>query len=324
MSRAVVLPPLPGMARWSNQLRTISPPASRRGGSQTPVAGTPPRGVGKRAGSTGQRRYDTGTPRIRVPSDMAGWAADLQKKTEECVSKGRYDEAEQVVLQAVKMREEEERTLYYNLLAWQDAYVEAMDSAHNAEIQHFEQAWSVSLKQYDQQAEDLREQQETRMRREYVEFKSKLIVEMEPRTPRWSKTLLETRMIELRLTKQERFTEAAMMKATADSMQQREEDEWLQRRDERIQAAEDLFLSRQRMERNGLRKRVATGRCEFETARSNELRIITSRYQNTKAQVQSQQKITATFAERNPLVHVPKGVLQVHWNLREEAATGAA
>lgn len=155
----------------------------------------------------------------------------------------------------------------------------------------FEESWCSKWEEYDLQVRRLQEGQTKRFREEHADFILKAKLEMEPRAPTWSKSLLEQRRREDSLYREERFLEAAALKAQLDVMQQKEHAEWQQKRTEKIAAAEHLFLARQRLEKLSLEKKIDSGREDYEKAKDADLQRLVTRYNAIKAQIESQYEV---------------------------------
>ena len=125
--------------------------------------------------------------------------------------------------------------------------------------------------------------------------------ETTPRTPRWSKDLLNLRKIQETLAKQRKYSEAQKTKQQADALEVREHAQWKAKRDAKIAALEDQFLRKQALEMHGLLKRIQSGREEQKHARKTELERLLQRYHNVKTQLESQQTIIRQRSERYPV-----------------------
>merc|ERR1712107_259691 len=78
--------------------------------------------------------------------------------------------------------------------------------------------------------------------------------EVEPRSPRWSRDLLNLRKIQETQAKQKKYSEAGVTKASADQLEAKEYGFWQQRRDAKIAGLEDQYLHKQQLEMGGLLK----------------------------------------------------------------------
>jgi len=129
----------------------------------------------------------------------------------------------------------------------------------------------------------------------------------QPRTPKWSRELLNLRKIQDTLAKQKKYAEAAKTKAQADAIEAKETEAWRVKRDGKIATLEEQFASKQEMEMGGLLKRISSGREEQKQARKTELERLLQRYHNVKTQLESQQTIIRIRAEKYPVM--PESVM---------------
>merc|ERR1712187_388005 len=124
----------------------------------------------------------------------------------------------------------------------------------------------------------------------------------EPRTPRWSKELLNLRKIQETLARQKQYAEATRTQNCADDLEGKEHAAWQEKREAKIASLEDQFLEKQRREMGGLLKRIQSGREEQKQARKAELERLLQRYHNVKSQLESQQKIIQNRTEKYPAI----------------------
>jgi len=247
-------------------------------------------------------------PAERGPADdLSGAEAleALEKHRLECVATGQYEEAELTKARIQQMKSQEEARLCEELRAQQLAALAGVEEAHMKELQEFNELWDKKVVDYEDHASKLEGSLSDRQRSDQEQYLEKLAKETEPRTPKWSRDLLNLRKIEATLVKQKKYSEAAGTKAEADHMEAQEQQLWRSRRDAKIASLAEQFAEKQRLEMKGLLKRVESGREEQKQARTNEMERLLLRYHNVKTQLQSQQKIIAQHVEKNPLANYP-------------------
>merc|ERR1719350_2285091 len=142
------------------------------------------------------------------------------------------------------------------------------------------------------QGDSLRRDFDERLQEAHAKELQRLHAETEPKAPRWGRDLLQLRAQQGRLADQQRYAEAADLKALADRLEARELQAWQASRDRRIATAEAQFLARASGERSGLEARIAAGRQEFELIRSQERQRLVKRFQCVKAQSATKHRIT--------------------------------
>merc|ERR1712176_663141 len=205
----------------------------------------------------------------------------LEKHRLDCEREGKYDEAELARTRLQQLREHEENRRREELRSQQLAERLGVEEAHTANLQNTLAA---------------------RHKAEYQAYHDKIRKETEPRTPRWSKDLLNLRKIQETLAKMKKYAEAGKTKAQADQAEEKEHAMWKAKREQKISALEDYFLHKQQLEMGGLLKRIGSGREEQKQARKSELERLLQRYHNVKTQLESQQKIIQQRVEKYPLI----------------------
>merc|ERR1719473_1333299 len=225
----------------------------------------------------------------------------LERHRLNCEKEGKYDEAELARTRLQQLRDHEENRRLEELRSQQLAERLGVEEAHMKELQEFNQIWDAKFTEFELHANDLRRTLEDRHRAEYNQFIEKTRRDCEPRTPRWSRDLLNLRKIQQTLAKQKKYAEAGKTKKHADDLEAKEHELWMTKREAKIQALEEQFLHKQQLEMGGLLKRTKCGREEYRQARKAELERLLQRYHNVKTQLESQQKIIQQRVDRYPL-----------------------
>lgn len=225
----------------------------------------------------------------------------LEKHRLDCEREGKYDEAELARSRLQQLREHEENRRREELRSQQLAERLGVEEAHMKELQEFNEIWDRKVAEFEAHAANLQNTLAARHKAEYQAYHDKIRKETEPRTPRWSKDLLNLRKIQETLAKMKKYAEAGKTKAQADRVEEKEHAMWKAKRDQKISALEDNFLHKQQLEMGGLLKRIGSGREEQKQARKSELERLLQRYHNVKTQLESQQKIIQQRVEKYPL-----------------------
>eukprot|EP00930_Biecheleria_cincta_P090439 TRINITY_DN79821_c0_g1_i1.p1 TRINITY_DN79821_c0_g1~~TRINITY_DN79821_c0_g1_i1.p1 ORF type:complete len:271 (+),score=87.74 TRINITY_DN79821_c0_g1_i1:74-886(+) len=227
--------------------------------------------------------------------------AALEKHRTECEQDGRYEEAELARMRLEQLRQHEERSRRDALLEQQLAERMGVEEAHMMALQEFNNIWDQKQKDFEQHASGLQTTLASRHKGEHQAQLDKLRKEVEPRTPRWSRDLLNLRKIQETLAKMKKYAEAEKTKVSADKLEVQEHNQWKEKREARIAAMEEQFLHKQQLEMGGLLKRLKCSRDELKRARKTEMERILQRYQNLKTQLESQQRIIQQRVERFPI-----------------------
>eukprot|EP00397_Hematodinium_sp_SG-2012_P025535 GEMP01026689.1.p1 GENE.GEMP01026689.1~~GEMP01026689.1.p1 ORF type:complete len:278 (+),score=83.46 GEMP01026689.1:174-1007(+) len=225
----------------------------------------------------------------------------LEKHRVECERLGKYEEAELAKSRLEQLRTHEDNRRREELRSLQLAERLGVEEAHMKELQEFNEIWDKKVADFEAHATSLQRTLGSRHKQEHVSFMEKMQKETQPRTPRWSRELLNMRKIQETLAKQKKYSEAAKTKQQADVMEKKEHDAWKSKREGKIAVMEEQFLHKQQLEMGGLLKRVQSGREEQKQARKTELERLLQRYQNVKTQLEMQQTIIRQKAEKFPI-----------------------
>merc|ERR1719145_451557 len=170
------------------------------------------------------------------------------------------------------------------------------------ELKEFNEIWDRKAAEFEAHAAGLQNTLAARHQQEHHEHLERLRRDTEPRTPRWSRDLLNLRQIQETLAKQKKYAEAGKTKQHAEQLEAKEHSMWKAKREARIAALEEQFMHKQQLEMGGLMKRIQSGREEQKQARKTELERLLQRYNNVKSQLESQQKIIQNRTEKYPVL----------------------
>ncbi|OLP88001.1 hypothetical protein AK812_SmicGene30713 [Symbiodinium microadriaticum] len=146
-----------------------------------------------------------------------------------------------------------------------------VEEAHMLGLQEFSNIWDQKQQDFDARANQLQKVLATRHKQEHQAHLEKLRREVEPRTPRWSRDLLNLRKIQETLAKMRKYAEAEKTKVQADKLEAREHNQWKEKREARIAVMEEQFLHKQQLEMGGLLKRLKASREELRRSRKAEM-----------------------------------------------------
>lgn len=225
----------------------------------------------------------------------------LEKHRIECEKQGKYEQAELARNRLEHLRQHEENRRRTDLRDQQLAERLHVEEAHMAELQEFNEIWDRKSAEFEAHAANLQNTLAQRHKDEHQAQLEKLRRETEPRTPRWSKDLLNLRKIQETLAKMKKYAEAEKTKVQADKVEAQEHHMWKAKREAKIASLEEQFLHKQQLEMGGLLKRIQSGREEQKLARKLELERLLQRYHNVKTQLESQQKIIQQRVEKFPI-----------------------
>jgi len=195
----------------------------------------------------------------------------LERHRIECERSGKYEEAELARTRLEQLRRHEESRRREELRSQQLAERLGVEEAHMTELQEFNEIWDRKAAEFEAHAATLQNTLAARHQAEHQEHLERLRRETEPRTPRWSKDLLNLRRIQEILAKQKKYAEAEKTKLQADRVESEEHRMWKVKREAKIESLEKQFLHKQQLEMGGLLKRIQSGREEQKQARKGEL-----------------------------------------------------
>lgn len=225
----------------------------------------------------------------------------LEKHCLDCEKQGKYEEAELARTRLEQLRQHEEERRREDLRKQQLQERLNIESAHMQELNEFNEIWDRKSAEFEAHAANLQNTLAARHKEEHQAQHEKLWKETEPRTPRWSKDLLNLRKIQETLAKMKKYAEAEKTKVQADKVEAQEHNMWKAKREARIAALEEQFLHKQQLEMGGLMKRIQSGREEQKQARKTELERLLQRYHNVKSQLETQQRIIQQRLEKYPI-----------------------
>jgi len=229
----------------------------------------------------------------------------LEKHRADCEKQGKYEEAELAKTRLTQLRQHEENRRREELRSQQLAERLGVEEAHMKELQEFNEIWDRKVAEFEAHAANLQSTLAARHKSELEAFMKKTRSDTEPRTPRWSRDLLNLRKIQETLAKQKKYAEAGKTKVHADQLEAKEHAMWKAKREARIAALEEQFLHKQQLEMGDLLKRIQSGREEQKQARKGELERLLQRYHNVKTQLESQQKIIQQRVDKYPMAPAP-------------------
>jgi len=247
---------------------------------------------------------DTQTDKDREKA-MQEFLQTLETHRADCEMQGNYEEAELAKRRLEQLRQHEENRRREELRSQQLAERLGVEEAHMTELKEFNEIWDTKVLEFEAHAAHLQSTLATRHKDELVSFMKKTKSDTEPRTPRWSRDLLNLRKIQETLAKQKKYAEAGKTKVHADQLEAKEHAMWKAKREARIASLEEQFLHKQQLEMGGLLKRIQSGREEQKQARKSELERLLQRYHNVKTQLESQQKIIGQRVDKYPMAAMP-------------------
>merc|ERR1719420_1609633 len=156
----------------------------------------------------------------------------LDRHRLEMEAAGKYDEAELAQMRLKQLQDHEDSRRREELRSEQLAERLGIEEAHVKELQEFNALWDQKVQDFEAHAANLHQQ-------EHAAYTEKVRRETAPRTPRWSRDLLNQRKIQENLAKMKKYKDASKVKVEADALEAREHDKWMQTREAKIAALEE-------------------------------------------------------------------------------------
>merc|ERR1719253_2082886 len=114
----------------------------------------------------------------------------LEKHRADCEREGKYEEAELAATRLQQLRDHEENRRREELRSQQLAERLGVEEAHMSELQEFNEIWDRKVAEFESHAANLQNTLASRHGQEHQDSLDRLRRDTEPRTPRWSKDLL--------------------------------------------------------------------------------------------------------------------------------------
>mmetsp|Transcript_86057 Transcript_86057/g.247001 ORF Transcript_86057/g.247001 Transcript_86057/m.247001 type:complete len:272 (+) Transcript_86057:88-903(+) len=242
-----------------------------------------------------------GTEQMPDEHAIADFLELLEKHRIDCEKSGKYEEAELASTRLEQLRQHEENRRRDELRSQQLQERMRVEELYCSELLEFNEMWDFKAAEFEKHAAGLQNTLADRHKQEHMAQLEKMRRETEPRTPRWSKDLLNLRKIQETLAKMKKYAEAEKTKVQADKVEAQEHAMWKAKREAKIEALDEQFLHKQQLEMGGLMKRIQSGREEQKYARKSELDRVLQRYHNIKTQMESQQRIIQQRVEKYPI-----------------------
>uniref|UniRef100_A0A7S4F8F8 Uncharacterized protein n=1 Tax=Chrysotila carterae TaxID=13221 RepID=A0A7S4F8F8_CHRCT len=238
----------------------------------------------------------------------------LEEHKKNCERQGKYVEADIAKKRLAELRQHEENRKMEGLRSRQIAQRLGVEEAHMLEFQQFNAMWDAKMGEYEQRATELLEAMRARHTLDARELRRRSSEnDGATRRPKFSKELLDLRKIEVSLARQGDYAEAHKVKLKADALEEAERERMAAEREQQVSLAEAKCHHKQENELNALRQRIQAGAEEQRKARQNDLERLMQRYNNVKAELESQQN-----AER---LRNAKGVYPMSSSVRVSSAS---
>jgi hypothetical protein len=257
--------------------------------SQTRTNRTPQQLSSKSYGGTAQQ--GTPMPDVGVSPATRDSLRELETQRDSLEDQGRYLEAEAVHQRLVELKINEETRRRDTARAENMMRLLGVDEKHLTDVQEFNGKWDDKIREFERESDtlmrQLKEKHETTLQALRVEIEKFLLRESLERTFPPSKTLIELRRAEKALARQREYKQANSVKVTADELEEQEHIERQTRGREHVLLKEERLKEKHRQELTVLNQKIASTRSVLQEQRKQEFALLLQRYQNMKADIES-------------------------------------
>jgi hypothetical protein len=222
----------------------------------------------------------------------------LQEYRQRCVQDAQYDEAHLAKTVLERLRLAEEKEVLSSIRQRQAAERKGVDEAHVQEFEQFRDLWDAKLMEYERHAQELENAMRERHLMEFSKFHEEEAIEAQNDKPKFSKVLLNMRVIERTLARQEKYSEAQKQKEKGDRLERKETEKWNAKRGQVVALREERLIQRQQTELQVLRQRLEAGRAEQYKLREADMKRIALRYANVRKGLEQAQNIEKARTDR--------------------------
>ena len=207
----------------------------------------------------------------------------LMEEKGKLVQEGKYLEAEEIKEKIKNMKKNSNTQKVGELHESQIKERQALEGDYETERKELEEKWEKKIQEFvDDGKKQEKELVETHNKK-MEEYISKLTSEY-PRI-KYSSEYLNGRVQENKLAKQERYKEAAKMKAINDKRQQQENEKYEQERNENINKNAETLGIKQEQDLNVLRARLARIYDKLITKKDKDLERLNNKFKNKKQEL---------------------------------------
>merc|ERR1712173_155115 len=162
-------------------------------------------------------------------------------------------------------------------------------AAHNEDFQRFCREWEDNMTYYDQKADELKNSLLDRHKKELKALRIDVIKGMSAKKPKFSKFVLDNRVIEGTLARQGKFTEGQKFKSKRMEQEGLELEKMKADICRKVLKLEDTLRSKHEKEVASLNRRVESGRNEQNVRRDKALEKLLQRYKNVNRDLDAAQ-----------------------------------
>lgn len=237
-----------------------------------------------------------------MAKNLSDFIAVLRKYRRECASRAMYKEAHLVHQVLRSLRFEEEAQHIRGLTEHQIAERRRMEEIHREEFRAFHARWNKRIDRFEEEQleEEIRivEQQNDELVAFHHEMQS-----FQPHLGRYSKSLVNSRLKEHTLAKQQNYAKAYEVKEEGDVIEARDLQKYEETKGTMYGRRDRALRRRHQRALISLRNRVESRRNFLEQARKKELDELLQHYINARRELESHQNIVRSITGTILLKH---------------------
>lgn len=225
-----------------------------------------------------------------VEPRMGEYVDVLQSYRAACQERAMYREAYLVQQVLRNLRLEEESRHVRGITEQQMEERRVLEEAHREEFRAFHHSWNARIDAFEEEQLEAEISLLERQNNELIQFQEDMR-DYEPRLPKYSRSLLESRSKQQTLARQRDYVGAQSQKEKADAIEMADMERYEGARMEAFERREHALRHRHQQELLALRTKVESRRLYLERYRKQELDVLLQRYINARRAMESQQNI---------------------------------
>ncbi len=202
--------------------------------------------------------------------------SSLKSHLKNCQKLGKYVEAQMTQNRIAELKEKQFETKIAKLKTSQEKEMKIYEGAHDKEVADLRDKWQRVLDEHDDKVSDLEKDMLAKHEKELEDCR----IEMENNIPEKahpSQEIVALKKREEMLAKQSCFEDAHKVKMEVLQMEQKEQEAWMQEREDKVNAKLQVIQSRKDNELQVFRAMQAKARQTIERNMSNEIDQYSSR-----------------------------------------------
>lgn len=170
----------------------------------------------------------------------------LSNYQRECEAQNNFLEAQRAVQQIKVLKKQEEARQQMRLLYAQKQEKHDASQARNEQVKLFNSKWDNYLQEFDTQAQEYIRELSDKHRKALIKFRDEKLAALTSQPPKFSKRLLELRILQDKHSKQKLYIDAKRLQIEADKLEDAELQKIQKQRRKRYSRMEKVFRAEQK------------------------------------------------------------------------------